>query len=71
MYLNQLGLKAKTDKRSMVRKLNNNDGGSCRNSGNDGDGCRKTPEVKLPPKKKILIRDISGSPNDNHQVQRL
>lgn len=65
MYLNQLGLKAKADKKTIVRKLN-------------GNGCQKTPEVaadvipemKLPPKRKIPFREMA-SPAEYFQEETI
>jgi hypothetical protein len=51
MYLNQLGLKAKSDKMSIVRNSRKLNG---RNEEEDDDNeNEKIPELKLPAKKKI------------------
>ncbi len=80
MYLNQLGLKAKTDKMSMVRKKLN---GKCDDDDDDNfvndnnvandkktenrPESRTNPEMKLPAKKKIFLRENLKTGNGDYQ----
>ena len=82
MYLNQLGLKAKTDKMSMVRNskklngkygeddddnfVNDNNVANDKKTENTSES-RTNPEMKLPVKKKIFLRDNLKSGNGDYQ----
>ncbi len=79
MYLNQLGLKAKTDKMWMVRnskklngKCDDDDDNNFVNDNNVANDrstseCRTNPEMKLPAKKKIFLRENLKTGNGEYQ----